>query len=55
MGFPKTKATSILSDVFKANNTIALLTAVDTTADTYTEASGTYLRSTYVNYWWRKD
>lgn len=41
MGFPKTKATSILSDVFKANNTIALLTAVDTTADTYTEASGT--------------
>lgn len=41
MGFPKVKATSILSDVFKANNTIALLTAVDTTNDTYTEASGT--------------
>lgn len=41
MGFPKTKATSILSDVFKANNTIALLTAVNTEADTYTEATGT--------------
>lgn len=27
MGFPKSKATSILSDVFKANNTLALLTA----------------------------
>lgn len=40
MGFPKTKATSILADVFKANNTIALLTAVNTKADTYTEASG---------------
>ena len=25
MGFPKTKATSILSDVFQANNTLALL------------------------------
>ena len=40
MGFPKTKATSILSDVFKANNTIALLTAVDTDQDTYIEANG---------------
>lgn len=40
MGFPKTKATSILSDVFKANNTIALLTAVDVENDAYTEASG---------------
>ena len=41
MGFPKTKATSILADVFKANNTIALLTAVNAKGDTYTEASGT--------------
>ena len=40
MGFPKTKATSILSDVFKTGNTIALLTAVNTETDTYTEASG---------------
>lgn len=41
MGLSKTKTTSILSDVFKTNNTIALLTAVDTIVDTYTEASGT--------------
>lgn len=40
MGFPKVKATSILSNVFKANNKIALLTAVDTKNDTYTKASG---------------
>lgn len=39
MGFPKTKATSILSGVFKAGNTIALLTAVG--EDSGTEASGT--------------
>lgn len=40
MGFPKAHSTTILSDVFKAGNTLALLTAVDTEKDTYTEASG---------------
>lgn len=40
MGFPKTKATAILASAFKAGNTIAMLTAVDTENDTYTEASG---------------
>lgn len=40
MGFPKTKATAILSSVFKVGNTIALLTAVDVENDAYTEASG---------------
>lgn len=39
MGFSKTKATSILADVFKAGNKIALLTSVDTETDAYTEAS----------------
>lgn len=40
MGFPKAYASTLLSNVFKSGNKIALLTAVDTTADTYTEASG---------------
>jgi len=40
MGFPKSKATSILSAVFKAGNKIALLTAIDVTNDTYTEVTG---------------
>ena len=40
MGFTKTKATAILSGVFKAGNKLALLTAVNTEEDTYTEASG---------------
>ena len=40
MGFPKSHATTILADVFKQGNTMALLTAVDTENDTYTEASG---------------
>ena len=41
MGFTKNHATSILSNVFKAGNTIALLTAVNTATDTYTKCSGT--------------
>lgn len=40
MGFTKTKAKSVLESVFKPGNKIALLTAVNTAADTYTEASG---------------
>lgn len=47
MGFTKTKATSILSEVFSSGNKIALLTAVNTETDTYTEASGSgYARYT---------
>lgn len=38
MGFPKTKATAILSSVFKVGNTIALLTAVNTETDAYGKA-----------------
>ena len=41
MGFPKTHATSILNNVFKVGNKIALLSAVDTDADTYAKVSGT--------------
>lgn len=41
MGFPKVKSTAILAGVFKAGNKIALLTAVNTSNDTYTKASGT--------------
>lgn len=38
MGFPKAHATSILSNVFKAGNHIALLTAVNTETDAYGKA-----------------
>lgn len=38
MGFPKAHATTILSDVFKVGNTIALLTAVNTETDAYGKA-----------------
>lgn len=38
MGFPKTKATSILSGVFKAGNKLALLTSIS--GESYKEASG---------------
>lgn len=41
MGFPKTYATTILSNVFKAGNTIALLASVDAKNDTYVKCSGT--------------
>lgn len=44
MGFPKAYATTILSNVFKAGNHIALLTAVNTASDSYTEASGASYR-----------
>lgn len=40
MGFPKAKATNILKAVFNTGNKIALLTAVNTETDAYTEASG---------------
>lgn len=40
MGFPKGYATTILSNVFKAGNTIALLSAVNTKDDTYVKCSG---------------
>ena len=40
MGFTKSYATTILSNVFKSGNTIALLTAVNTASDTYTKCSG---------------
>lgn len=47
MGFTKVKATTILSGTFKAGNKLALLTAVDTENDTYTEVAGTgYARYT---------
>lgn len=41
MGFPKTKASAILSSVFKSGNKIALLTSINTSTDAYTKASGT--------------
>ena len=45
MGFPKTYATTILSNVFKAGNTIALLSSIN--GDSYSEVSGTgYARYT---------
>ena len=40
MGFPKSYASTILGNVFKAGNTIALLSAVNTENDTYTKCSG---------------
>lgn len=40
MGFTKSYATTILNNVFKQGNTIALLTSVDTKNDTYTKCSG---------------
>ena len=41
MGFSKTHATSILEDVFKKDNMIALFESVNTDTDAYTEMSGT--------------
>lgn len=50
MGFTRAKATSILSDVFKSGNKLALLTAVDPANDSYTEVSGDgYARYTIQN------
>ena len=41
MGFSKQHATSVLSNVFAVGNKIALLSAVNTETDAYTEMSGT--------------
>lgn len=40
MGFPKAKANSILTEAFKVGNTIQLLTAIDTNAESYTKMTG---------------
>ena len=41
MGFSKQHASSVLSSVFAVGNKIALLSAVNTETDAYTEMSGT--------------